>query len=523
MPRSERKHRFSFRLFGGMLAAFVVVFGAELAIDLTSAAAQSGRPLAQVWPEIGGSWLYAEQTGACLARAGYCMLFMCLAAFLLSIPLMSTFYTPKLVENYLRDPVNRAVFALGLFAAANTHFQTTVVWSELRGRAVAGWSGFYPHVTLWTNFFLLSIAWAVILPYAIYALRYLTPEALLERAEQFAVEDLDRAARGRRDPARSAARSRQEILDLGNMALRAIDRADRDLALDAVRALGRVFTHCLDRGAALPDAWFRPRREWFAGLSDAAFRLLEAERSWAAHLILHQIWLAYYAALGKAQDAASGLATEALRVVNEAARRRKEPLVELGLRFANGMIREVVKRGDPVTVQDVARVHRATLAALAGLGGAQAAEQVVEEARHLAYYCGTARALGAHASADVLALSLARLAEIAVAKAPRALVGVAAAVEALADPPAGKDARALVKARALAASCLAEVGHDAEAARLLERLARAAPADRAEVRGALVAATSRTDAGREAFGAEAGLEFVPEPRRSRMIAALGPV
>jgi hypothetical protein len=522
MRPEHAPHRFSWRVFAAMLAAFVLLFGAELAIDLASSIARTGRPLAEVWPRIEGSWYSAVQAGGCLARAGYSMLGMCVSVFALALPIAATFHTPKLIEVYLRDRVNIAVLGLGILASANTHFQTTVVWSHLFGLGPppADWAGFHPSIALWAGVALIALAWATILPYALYALRFLTPEVLLARLARMMVDDIDRAARRRADHPRLAARVRQEILDLGNVALRALDRADRDLALDGVRTLGAAYRRYLDRKPLLPAPWFEPRREWFAGLSDDAFRLLVRERTWVGHLLLHQAWLAYAAALAKAPDVAGEIAAEALALTGEAARRGDRALIALGLRFANSMIREVIKRGDPGTVQDVARSHRATLLVLLSSGGDREADHVVEEAEHLAYYCGVARVAGADASADVIALSLARIVEMAAERVPRALAGVAAAFERLADPAPPADARALVKARALVASCLADAGEEAPAARLLARIGRAPPSEREDVRAALSAAATRAEAGREAFGAEPGLEFVPEPRRSRMIAAL---
>ncbi|HVY61656.1 MAG TPA: hypothetical protein VHF22_08385, partial [Planctomycetota bacterium] len=130
-PIAETRHRFSFRLFGLMLGTFVAVFCCEAAIDIARSAAKANRPLAEIWPEIEGSWYSAVQAGACLARAGYSMLGMCVSVFVLSIPFSATFYTPKLVEVYCRDRVNRAAFALGVVCSAFAHFQTTIVWTEL--------------------------------------------------------------------------------------------------------------------------------------------------------------------------------------------------------------------------------------------------------------------------------------------------------------------------------------------------------------------------------------------------------
>ena len=517
-------HRFSFGLFAAVLAVFSCVFAAEAAIDLVRCAAKANRPLAEVWPELAGSWYGAEQAGACLARASYSMLGMCLTVFLLSVPFSANFYTSKLIEVYLRDPVNRAVFALGIVTSALTHFQTSILWSELfppgGGHNPGAWAGFYPGITLWTGVLLVAASWALLVPYAFYSLRYLTPGVIIERIEASMRRELRRATRHHSNHEALAGRLRQEIFDLGNLVLRAVERSDRDLTLDGVRALGRSYRSYLDVKADLPASWFEPRREWFTGLSEEAFKIVTEQRIWVGHLLLQQLSLAYVTALAKTPDVGAQIATIALGVAGEAARRDDHALLSLAVRVANTMIRQALERADSGVVQDVVRVHRDMVAKLAGLGSAWGANTVVEAAANLLYYHDYARRIRAHAAADVLALSLARTVELAAKHARRALDGVTAAFVKVGDPPAGVSGEALVKARALVASCLIDAGCTAEAGRLLERVAAAPPADRAAVRATLAETASRSDAGREAFGAEPGLEFIPDPRRSAVIALL---
>lgn len=502
----RRGHRFSFRLFLGMFALLLALFAAHAAVDVAWAAAHAGRPAAEVFATAGGSAAFHAGAGGALARAGYCMLGMCMAIFLLAVPLAANFYTSKLIEAYLTDPVNVSVFALGILASANTHFHALLAGSSI-----------HPTVAGTASVALVAVGWAVILPYALYAWRFLTPEVLLEREERAIERDLLRAARpiGPDRRRRAAARVRQTILDLANMVLRAADRADRDLALDGVRTLGRAYTFYLDLKPVLPADWFEPEREWFAGLSEDAFLLVRRERTWVGHLLLHQLWLAYAAALEKIPDAAGEISTVALGVAGEAARHGDRALLRLGLRFANTFLREAIKRADVATVQDVLRVHRAMLARVAAAGGSEAAPEVAEEAEHVRYYHAFARAIGARESADALALALARIVEMAAAEAPRVVLPAVDALERL--EPGGP---AIVKARALAAAALEAAGRRIEAARLRDALAAAPASERAEVRAALVAAVSRASAGREAFGTEPALEFVAEPRRSAMIALL---
>jgi hypothetical protein len=493
------RHRFDVRLFLAFLAFFAVFFSIETAVDIAIEARRAGVPLFEAWARCGRSALACGQAGATLARAAYSALSIFVAVFFLSIPFSANLYTPKVVTIFLSDRVNQAALALGILASANTHFQTTTSWAQFR-----------PEIALVANTVLVATSWALILPYAIYAWRFLEPQVILGRLERRIERDLWRAAARPGEHAEIATRVEQTICDMGNVVIRAIERADRDLTLDGVRSLARAYAFYLGVKPRLPEAWFAPEREWFAGLSREAFHLVERERTWVGHLLLHQMWLAYAACLSKMPDAAGAISAAALRAVSDAPRIGDSSVVALGMRFANTFIREAIKRGDAVTVQTVLRLQRAMLRKIAP----GAPERIAEAATHLRYYHDYARGLAAHEAADAVALALARLVEFALESgaSPEAALE---AFERLEDP-AQANVRALLKARALVASCLAAAGRGAE--RLSARIAAVAAPEREAVRAALEAAPTRAAAGREAYGAEPGIEFVGEPRRSEMIA-----
>jgi hypothetical protein len=162
------------------------------------------------------------------------------------------------------------------------------------------------------------------------------------------------------------------------------------------------------------------------------------------------------------------------------------------------------------------------LARVAASGGERAADLLIDAVGQLAYYHAFARASGAHDCADVVALSAARTVEMTAETLPRALAGVVLAFERIEDPSPPASPHAVLKARALVEACLREAGRAHDADRVAARIAGASAAERAAVRRAVAAAETRSEAGREAFGCEPGLEFIPEPRRSAVLAALDP-
>ena len=160
---------------------------------------------------------------------------MLVALCALAIPLTANVYTPKLIELFVADRLNRAV--IGYFVLANA----IVLWNDamlgLSGGSVAPRPRALLCVAL-TLVALLSIA-----PYLLYVLRFLVPQSIVSRIQREVVASIDDLG-DETDPAeqdRALRRAVTNVQYLGKVTLRSIQRHDRDVAAEGLRALEEVF------------------------------------------------------------------------------------------------------------------------------------------------------------------------------------------------------------------------------------------------------------------------------------------
>jgi hypothetical protein len=329
-----------------LIALFVLavaIFSAELIFEWLKA----GRPdvVALTWAANNNAKLVDLLSP--VARAYNNVLAMLIATIGLAIPLTANMHTPKLIDMFLRDPINRAMLTFFALGAAN------VLWvAYLIG------PNFAP---MWA--FRLAIVgslmgWVAVIPYFFYVVRFLDPSNILERLRCNVEELLDDVRAGRLQPTQAHDRIQERVHQIGTLILKSIDRADRGTALEGVWVMKRL----LDSYGALkndmPPAWFKVERKDFIGLSPEALELVNEERVWFEHRVMWQVFLAYQVALAKTGDVISAL-SDATRIVGvRAASRGDERALELVVRFFNTYLREAIKRKDLHATYDLFYQYR---------------------------------------------------------------------------------------------------------------------------------------------------------------------
>jgi hypothetical protein len=327
--------------------------------------------------------------GTTISRAYNVLVSLVLTSIALAIPLTANMYTPKLIDIFIKDRVNIAVLAFFVFSSAQAIWSTQATWDQ---GPLKDFGGVYPRVSLWVAFETITLGWAIIIPYFYYVFRFLSPTNIIERVSGLVTETLHRIPRGEDKEAIAAAQREleQRILHLGNVILRAVDRADRDVTLDAIRALKRVMILYQYEKDGLPEPWFRASADLFVGLSQEAIEVIRSERIWVEHKCLHQLALAYNASLAKMQDAISAISDVTREIVLNAESQADLGAVRLGIRFFNTYIREAVKRKDVHAIFDVFQQYKELAHDLFQSHG----ELVGEIVRHIKYYADFARFAG---------------------------------------------------------------------------------------------------------------------------------
>lgn len=483
-------HLLSRRLLVWIGAGLLVLFVAEIAADLASSDAS--------WADLRTSSGSGKALASTVSRAFNNLCAMVLSFVAIAIPITANMYTPKLVEIFFTDRVN--VAALVYFAGMGAHavFAQFLMFDQ--------WAPVVSVTVLWTSG---VVGFAVLIPYYLYVLEYLNPETIIRRVEERVVGAFPPAGR---DP---GAAGKQRLLDrvnqLGNVILRAVDRADRDVAISAIVALERVVIAYAPARTAAVATWQDVDRDLFPGLSTEAVSLLRRERNWVEYACLRQLHLAYQASLAKMPDAVSAISQVNRRIAVHALRSGDDTTLGLAIRFFNTFIRSAIAKRDAHAVFDVFRQYRGLAVEMLAARPGRSREIV----RHLHYYAGLARTQGISFVYELAAADVASIVESAYAATSPA------AGEMLGDLRRFRDAKAsprLAKSEAALAAWFRASGRRAEAELLVSDLRRAPAADLAAAKRDF----EQTDDPHfwEVTDRQTNLDYLPPDRRAITLALL---
>jgi hypothetical protein len=356
------------------LAAFTLLFGVELFLEWWAA----GRPGSDVtdWSDVNNGQLIAVLSP--MARAYNNVLAMLLATIGLAIPLTANMHTPKLIDVFLRDRINRVVLSCMAFGAAH------VLWVDY----IIG-PRFAPIWSIRICVYLVIFGWAVLIPYFFYVVRFLDPSRIIGRLRDETVDLVRQVQRGKRNPVETQDVVSQRIDEIGTIVLKSLDRADRGVAREGVWALKQLLDRYADLKPDMPAAWFPVDRADFSGFSAEALDMLSANRTWFEMKCLLQLSFAYQQALSKASDTVSSISDANRVIASLAAERGDEETLRLCVRFFNNFLREAIKSRNVHAVYDV--YHQYRLLARDVLTRPALVEQI---GRHFLYYAEMARMYG---------------------------------------------------------------------------------------------------------------------------------
>ncbi len=282
-----------------------------------------------------------------IARAYNNILAMLIATVGLAIPLTANMHSPKLIDLFLRDRINRIVLAVMAFGAAN------VLWVMY----LVG-PGFAPMWAYRTAVYGVLVGWVVVIPYFFYVVKFLDPSTIVELLMREALKQVERAGKKRADPERAQNEIEERLYQIGTIIIKSIDRADRNVTREGIWSLRRIVSRYSELKPQMSDAWFRADRRDFVGLSSAARQMITEKRTFLEMNVLTQLYLAFQHALTKATDAISAIANVNRVIARAAAKHGDEHVVSLCLRFMNSFLREAIKRLDTRAVYDIFYQYR---------------------------------------------------------------------------------------------------------------------------------------------------------------------
>jgi hypothetical protein len=387
MPGAQR-HRFSIELTLAIFVLLHALFALEVYLDLRHSAKLFGASPDALWQALRGSAAMARTSATTVSRAYNVLVSLVLTSIAIAVPLTANMYTPKLIDIFVRDRINLAVMIFFVLSSANAIWASHATWDQ---GPLQSLGGLYPRAAVWIGLESMTLGWSILIPWFLYVFRFLDPANIIRRvvgAVAARIERIDQLEPAQ--IARAQVELDQQLLHLGNVILRAVDRADRDVTLDAIASLKQVVSLYQQKKPRVPAAWLEVPPGRFVGLADDAIALIQRDRIWVEHKCLHQLHLAYNASLAKMQDAISHISDVNRELVLHAESRGDEGALKLGIRYFNTFIREGIRRKDPHAIFDVFYQYKELGRGLIG----DHPWLTLEIGHHLKYYADVARLAG---------------------------------------------------------------------------------------------------------------------------------
>ncbi len=394
-----------------------------------------------------------------VARAYNNMLAMLIAAVGLAIPMTANMHTPKLIEMFLRDTVNRCMLVLSALGAAHVLWVAYLIGPE-----------FAPVWAYRTAIGGAMLGWIVLIPYFFYVIRFLDPSHILARLKMQVICNVERAKHGKDEVGIAHDNVRDALQQIGTIVLKSIDRADRGVAAEGVWCFKQLLDHYRKNKGQLPEVWFKVERRDLVGLSAEALDILNADGTWLEHAALWQMYLIYMSALTKAPDTLSEL-SDTVRVIGaHAAGDGDDKVLELAVRIFNNFLREAIKRKDMHAIYDLLYQYRRLGQELDGRPALL--ERI---AAYLRYYSDLALSAGMEFVPQMLIFDLGTLVDRAFEKKSTAAPALLQQLLAVRHRTVSGPLPLAVKGKAIIGGRLIQMGYSAEAAEVKAALSDVPP------------------------------------------------
>jgi len=293
----------------------------------------------------------------------------------LAVPLTANMYSLKFLDFFIRNPVNAAVLIFVVFA------NLSGLWASYSLKSTV-----IPRLQLHLVFILTIASLLLVLPYLFYVFRFLHPNTLLHLLEKEVKAGLKAAVREK-----GAAENRQRVAEalehIANIAVRSVDRSDRNTAIESILTLERVARKYWASKEKLHPSWFEAEQNFFLGFSSLALDEMTLTRSWLEMKLYYEFFEALRGACPRMPELISTIAKSLRRLGLESISLENPALRELTVEYFNTFLRLTINRHDVRSVFIIFDQYRT----LAETMLEKFPEEVLEIAYYFNYYGEVAR------------------------------------------------------------------------------------------------------------------------------------
>ncbi len=253
----------------------------------------------------------------------------------IGVSLTANMYSFKFLEFFIKDRVNSVVLLFVLITNASNTFSGLLIKEGMTASFNMG-----------MIFVLTTLCFSTILPYMYYLFRFLHPQTLLSRLEN----EFNKALRSVRTQPNCASKFRgssEEMIEhIGNIAIRSIERGDRNTAIESIMTLERIIQSYWLRKAALPDEWFKAENHYFLGFSTRMIDEISSKRTWVEMKALGEFRHIFQAASQRMSEVVSSVVETLCRLGLQDSARKNEAVRNLVIAYFNTMMRMAINRKD---------------------------------------------------------------------------------------------------------------------------------------------------------------------------------
>lgn len=316
----------------------------------------------------------------------------------IAVPLTANLYSLKFLEFFIKDPINPVVLIfVTLTNTANT-------WIGYVAR-----HDFIPLTGLQITSVMTLLCYALAFPYLYYIFRFLHPDTLLERLENEVTAQLAIASRQPAHADAARARVAEAIEHIANIAVKSVDRIDRNTAIESVLTLERLLKAYWEIKPHLPPAWFTADQGFFLGFSSAAVDDMTTSRTWVEMKLYGQLYQVLSAAVPRMPELTSTVAKTLRKLGIVSATHNDQAMRELVVEYFNTFLRLALNRRDARSVFTVLNEYRLLAEALNG----DYPELGQEIAYYFQYYGQIARDMQLNFIVEAVAYNLSNVVRVA--------------------------------------------------------------------------------------------------------------
>jgi hypothetical protein len=328
---------------GVALAVATLAAGILLAVLDTTRSEKYRSPLALLSPDP-----VAASTSIVLAgTAEGVAIALVIVVVVLGVQLTADRYSPRIIDIFVRDPLNSTVLGLFLFSIIFS------VWVSVQIKP-----DYVPALGYAVAIGLAVIDFVVLLPYVRHMFHVMRAETLIMSIRRRGTRSLAKAARANpgRGPRYAFRESLEQITDI---ALGSIQEGDTEVCLGAIEELRELLVNdYLPVKQTLPKHWFHVRTEDMPGASEQAVKLVEETRTWVEYSVLSDLLdlIGETPAFRKEVIHAISRATRNIGVVG--IRNHDSDLEEMVIRFFNTYLRAAMNQKAPTFAYSIMNEYR---------------------------------------------------------------------------------------------------------------------------------------------------------------------